>query len=253
MQKYAILLKCLTSLVFIMMSTLHASPKTIIQVGITPSYPPFEYRENNKIVGLDVDLIQMVAKELNWQIVFKELPFHDLIPALKNDQIDLAISAINMIPERKKYIDFSTSYYQPHELVWAMLKNRPSPFQTQKSLKVGAQRGTYMENWIHEQRKLRSNLQVEILDSTPQLFEKLQNKLLDAILVEEIQALHFDKLHPSLIHYHTTDTMIESYGIAFKKGSALTAEVNKVLEKLINDGTIHKLSLKWDHRFENIS
>ncbi len=222
-----------------------STKEKVVLVGITPSYPPFEYHDKDQIIGFDVDLIHAIAKELNWKIQFKALGFHDLIPELKSHKIDLAISAINMIPERNKEIDFSTAYYQPHSLVWVYLGQHQFSDKSSASMKVGVQKGTHMEKWMHDQQKDKKHIQVVSYPSTPILFEKLNNKEVDTIVVEEIQAIQFNQGHPSLITYHPTGTTIEGYGIAFAKGSSLTSQVNTALQKLEKAGFLQELQSKW--------
>lgn len=216
-----------------------------VTVGIAPYYQPFEYQHGEEIVGFDVDLIHVIAKELDWKITLKAMPFEALIPALKQHDIDLAISGINMIPERLKEIDFSQSYHQPHSLVWVYLSKSPSPLGSMETLKVGVQTGTYLEEWVNNQQKIKMNIQAIAYGSTPELFEKLQDKEVDTIVVEEIQAKHYNEMNPGAIRYETTETMIEGYGVAFPKGSLLTKDVNNALQKLVASGKIKALQEKW--------
>lgn len=219
-----------------------------VSVGIAPYYQPFEFRQGEDIVGFDVDLIQAIAKELDWKITFKPMPFEDLIPSLKQRNVDLAISGINMIPERLKEIDFSQSYHQPHSLVWVSLSERASPEHSKEIIKVGSQKGTYLEEWVNNQQKIKMNFQTKVYSSTPELFERLISKDVDTIVVEEIQAEKYSKAHPGKIFYHVSETMIEGYGVAFPKGSQLTEDVNMALQKLVLSGAIKELQEKWIYK-----
>lgn len=220
-----------------------------VDVGIVPYYQPFEFYQEEAIVGFDVDLIHAIAKELDWKITFKPMPFEDLIPSLKRHDVDLAISGINMIPERLEEIDFSQSYHQPHSLVWVYLSDHTFP-EHSKFTNVGVQRGTYLETWVNNQQKIMMNFQIKVFSSTPELFDGLINKKVDMVVVEEIQAEQYSKAHPGKIHYRVSETMIEGYGVAFPKGSSLTKEVNMALEKLASTGAIKALREKWLHKNE---
>ena len=64
--------------------------KTLI-VGTEPTFPPFEFTENEKDVGFDIDLAQAVCDKLGYKMEVKNLGFDALIPALKSGQIDLIV------------------------------------------------------------------------------------------------------------------------------------------------------------------
>lgn len=240
----------LALLAFLLSATSHvnAVPKITptVTVGMMPMYPPFEYHDNNKLVGFDVDLIHAICKELGCKVKVKEMSFQDLLPALKNNQIDIAISAINMTPERQKELDFSKSYYQQNKLVWVYPKYGFYPnSRNLHQLHVGVHSGTLMEKWAKDLQKQKRVSQVTSFPSTPILLERLKAKMIDAIIVEEIQAIQFCKQDPSFLTYHATGATIEGYGIAFNKGSPLVPKINKALEKLQSNGTMAKIYNQW--------
>lgn len=231
-----------------MMGPLYAEeviPKKEVIVGISPYYQPFEFRRGTEIIGFDVDLIRAIAAQLGWSIQFKEVPFEEIMSALKNHDIDLAISGINMIPDRLKEIDFSQSYHQPHSLVWVFLPGKSSPDQAVSNVKVGVQKGTYLQEWVNNQQKIKMNIQSAAYSSTPELFEKLNSREVDAIVVEEIQAIQYNQTFPGKILFQSSESMIEGYGVAFPKGSPLTKDVNLALQKLTTSGVVKTLREKW--------
>jgi len=228
-----------------------ASEKESIVVGMAAIYAPFEFIENGQIVGYDVDLIRAIAKEMGWQVTLVNLPFEDIIPAIKRDKINLAISAINVTPNRKMELDFSKYYYQPNELVWVYPQYGTYPHATpKKNLRVGVQQGTILETWAKEDQKKHTSYKLSKFNSTPLLFAALENNQLDSILVEKLQAQAFCTLHPSF-RYQLTGEVIAGYALAFKKGSLYVEEVNRILEKLQTTGFLDHLQQKWILRSHN--
>jgi len=82
----------------------------IIKVGINAEFPPFEYMENDKILGFDVDLMNYIAARINYGVEFVNMSFDKLIPAVVNGEVDCAISAITVTEERESVIDYTTTY-----------------------------------------------------------------------------------------------------------------------------------------------
>lgn len=83
--------------------------RTLI-VGISPDYEPFEYYKNDELTGFDVDLIKLIANELDYEIEFKTYSFENLVSAVSNGNVDLVISAMTITEERKRLIDFTNVY-----------------------------------------------------------------------------------------------------------------------------------------------
>src|SRR5438552_13853667 len=72
-----------------------AAPKKLI-VGIDPTLQPMEYMDNGKLIGYDVDLTNLIAKELGAEVEFKNIIFDNLFTALEQKQIDMIVSAVTI-------------------------------------------------------------------------------------------------------------------------------------------------------------
>ena len=85
----------------------------VLRVGTDADYPPFEYfQEKTKtFVGFDTDLITALSKEMGYdKVIFMDLEFNNLLPALRDKQVDVVIGAMGITEERRKLADFSDPY-----------------------------------------------------------------------------------------------------------------------------------------------
>lgn len=90
-----------------------------IVVGTSADYPPFAfYNEKFQIDGFDVALMQAIGERLGVEVEFNDFAFDGLGHALVLGQIDVAIAAISVTPERQELVDFSDIYYVGAELCW---------------------------------------------------------------------------------------------------------------------------------------
>src|SRR5512139_1861248 len=81
-------------------------------VGTSADYAPFEsYNDKFQIDGFDIALINEVAKQLGLQVELNDFAFDGLGSAIQIGQIDTAIAAISVTPERQAVVDFSNVYY----------------------------------------------------------------------------------------------------------------------------------------------
>lgn len=219
--------------------------KTTLIVGLSAEYPPFEFQQQGKIVGFDIDLIQAIGKKLNKEILIQEMSFHSLIASLHAGKIDIAISSMTITPERLKNVDFSQVYYKP-SLAIIYLKNTPTvqPNITFSNKKVGVQLGSTMEKWIKQHAKDQQNVEIISLDTNPPLIEKLKLKQIDYVVIETLQAVTFCKLNPALT-FQIVGASDEGYGIALAKNSTLKSDINTALAALEAEGTLAQIQEKW--------
>ena len=82
----------------------------IIKVGVNAEFPPFEYMENDKLIGFDIDLMNYIAARIGYGVEFVDMSFDKLIPAVVNGEVDCAISAITATDERESVVDFTRPY-----------------------------------------------------------------------------------------------------------------------------------------------
>ena len=69
--------------------------KTLV-VGMEPTFPPFEFTENDKYIGFDIDLANAIGEKMGSKVEVKSLGFDALIPALRSGQIDMIASGMEL-------------------------------------------------------------------------------------------------------------------------------------------------------------
>ena len=84
--------------------------KTLV-VGMEPTFPPFEFTENDKYIGFDIDLANAIGEKMGSKVEVKSLGFDALIPALRSGQIDMIASGMDATPERQKQVSFTDPYF----------------------------------------------------------------------------------------------------------------------------------------------
>jgi polar amino acid transport system substrate-binding protein len=77
-----------------------------ITYGVAATFAPFEYMEDGKLVGFDIELMDAIAKKMNLGVEIMNMEFKGLIPALQSNRIDIINSAMYIRPEREEQVDF---------------------------------------------------------------------------------------------------------------------------------------------------
>ena len=131
---------------------IQASGKMV--VGTSADYPPFAYYTDEFILeGLDIEVINEVGRRMGVQVEIKDMAFDGLSGALDLQQIDLAIAALSITPDRLTVVDFSEIYYVSD----AAILSRPdfpesiTNIEQVASYRIGVQRGTVYSDWAEEE------------------------------------------------------------------------------------------------------
>lgn len=211
-------------------------------------YPPFQFNEGNKVVGFDVDIIDLVAKKLNVKQEILDVKF-DLIKsgaALNAGQCDLAAAGMTITDERKANLDFSNPYF-PETLV--LISKKGSGLKTvedvkSKNLKLGVQTGTTSLDYA----KSKGLSPTEYDDAGKQLLA-LQSNQVDAALQDVPTVNSWLKKSEIADKYEKGDEITngDQYGFAVKKGASpdLLKLINDTLTAAIKDGTWAATYKKW--------
>ena len=222
-----------------------AAPQKVLKVATEPTFAPFEFqKEGSKdFDGFDMDLIRAIGQKMNAKVEIQNMGFDALIPALNAGNIDIAIAGMSITPERQKAIDFSEPYYKSGLVVVVNKDNTTTKSVADlKGKKIAVQIGT---TGADKAGKVEG-AKVTAFNTNAEVFLELKNKGADAVIIDSPVAAYYLVQGGKDSAKIVGDVMeAESYGIAFKKGSKLTAEANKALADLHKSGDYDKLYQKW--------
>ena len=88
------------------------SSGTPISVYTNAYFAPFEYYDGTDIVGVDVDIMNMVGEKLNREITYTNVEFGTIIDTVSSGKLaDVGAAGITITPARQELVDFSDPYY----------------------------------------------------------------------------------------------------------------------------------------------
>ena len=204
-------------------------------------FAPYEYYEEGKIVGVDIDIANEIAKELGKELVIKDVSFDFVINEVKSGKADFAAAGISITPERAEEVDFTMEYTVSNQVVVVKKGSNIKNFDDIKDKKIAVQLGTVADLYASE------NYKDAIIVSHKKYLsavEDVKTGKADLIIMDELPAKEIVKENDNLV---ILDGVLfqDKYGMIVKKGNdELKEEINKVLKRMINDGTIDKLVLK---------
>lgn len=209
-------------------------------VGTNAEYPPFEYVENGEVAGLDADIIKEAAKRMGIEYKWLNTNFDGLIPALQTKKVDLVIAGMSITPERAKAVNFSIPYLSSKV---AIITNKITPIKDINDLtgkKYGVELGTTKEAVA---RKIEGAEVIPFSSNTGALVALKSGKINGMVVDESVAAKFVDK-NPELVMVGTLEG--EPKAVAFnKEDTELTEKFSKVIEEMLNDGTIENLRKQY--------
>lgn len=225
------------------MKRIEKSGKLVI--GTSADYAPYEYHAmidgKDTIIGIDISIVEEIAKDLGVQLEIVDMGFDGLLSALNTDKVDIVIAGMNPDEDRKKAVDFSKIYYEAKQgvLVRAEDKDKIKSLADLSGKKVGAQLGTTQESIAKEQMK---DSTLVSLGKIPDLVMELKNKKIDALVVEFPVANGYVKNNNDLaLSDITVEEESGGSAVAVKKGNSdLVKLIDKSLDRLMSDGSIDK-------------
>jgi polar amino acid transport system substrate-binding protein len=219
-----------------------------IEFGTSADYPPFEYYDASyEIVGFDAALAREIGSFLGLDVELVDIAFEGLPAALQIGQIDAAIAAISVSPERDAVMDFSNVYYTGQDMILARdgsgIGNITAPAQIAQ-YRVGVQRGSIYEDWV-QNTLIATGLMPETnllqyAKATDAVRDLRENRN-DLVVLDRLAAEEYVMAGGVATVGQNLNT--ELYAVAIPQGSSiLQSEINTALTELQNNGTIARLT-----------
>ena len=87
-----------------------AEGKEEIHMATNAQFPPYEYYDGDKIVGIDAEMAAAIADKLGKKLVIDDMEFDSIITAVQTGKSDFGMAGMTVTEERLKNINFSESY-----------------------------------------------------------------------------------------------------------------------------------------------
>ncbi len=86
-------------------------------VATNAAFAPFEYKDGNKFVGIDIEIMALVASELGMELVIEDMEFDSVVTSVGAHGVDVAAAGLTVNEKRKESVNFSTSYYNAAQVL----------------------------------------------------------------------------------------------------------------------------------------
>lgn len=214
-----------------------------VRVVTSANFPPYEFYEGGKIVGIDIDIMREVFHRNNMMIVVEDMKFDSLIVAIQTGKGDVAASGITVTEDRKQKIDFSIPYVVSAQMVIVKQDSPVASPENLTGLRIGVQSGTtgdiYVTENLHEPHRYD--------DASTAVAALISGKLDAVVLDSEPAQVHVAK--NSGLKLLAEPLTREEYAFAVAKGNTgLLEMINRSVREMIADGTIESIRRKYEEK-----
>ena len=225
-----------------------ASKKTLT-MATNAEFPPYEFHEDGKIVGIDAEIAAAIAEKLGLELVIEDMDFTAILSAVQSGKADMGMAGMTVNEERLQSVDFSTSYATGIQVV---IVPEGSPITTVDDLfaegsnwKVGVQESTTGDIYASGDIEEAGYGTIERYNKGADAVQSLITGKIDCVIIDNEPAKAFVAANEGLVILDT-EYAIEDYAICFaKNNSALRDKVDGALKELIADGTVQKIIDKY--------
>lgn len=214
--------------------------KTLI-MGTEAGFAPYEYYEGDKIVGIDPDIAQEIAKEMGLTLEIVNMDFDSIPEAVKSGKVDFGAAGISITEERAEVVDFTIEYATSEQVIITL---EDSDIKTPDDLNgkiVAVQEGTvadlFLTDYCPDAETLPSKKYFEAVSN-------LTTGRADAILLDKLPAQEIVKTAEGLVILEEP-LFTDKYAFCVQKGNTkLLDTINQVMQRLIDEGKIDEYTMK---------
>jgi ABC-type amino acid transport substrate-binding protein len=217
---------------------------TLIMVT-NAEFPPYEFFENETIVGIDAEIAALIAEKIGMKLEIQNMNFDSLITAVQTGKADICMAGLTVREDRKAAVDFSNTYATGKQVV---IVKEDSPIASPDDLEgkmMGVQQSTTGDIYITQDYVDKGLGQITRYNKGMDAVLALTQDKVDAVVIDNEPAKVFVSQNPGL-KILETEYALEDYAVAVNKGKPeLLANINAALDELQQSGELKAIIDKY--------
>ena len=240
----ALMLAMLSVFFVLSAKTTHADT---IKIVSDTAYAPFEFKDSDQTYkGIDVDIINEVAKREGWDVDMTFPGFDAAVNAVQSGQADALMAGTTITDARKKVFTFSDPYYDTAVVVYTRGNAKISSYKQLKGKTIGVKNGTASQSFLKDNQE-KYGYTIKTFDTSDLMNNSLDAGSIDAAMDDEPVVQYAIKQGKDYA-INMDGEKVGSFAFAVKKGSQyeyLIDEFNEGLASMKEDGTYDAIMKKW--------
>ena len=216
--------------------------KEVLTMCTNATFPPYEYYDGDKIIGIDAEIAQAIADKLDMELVIEDMEFNSIISYVNANENAFGMAGMTVTEDRKKTVDFTTSYAKGIQSVIVKADSAIKSLDDLAGKKIGVQLSTTGD--IYATDEFGADYVTQYNKATDCILGLTKGDV-DAVIIDNAPAKVFVEQNEGLVLLDAAYAD-EDYAIAVKKGDAeLLKKLDTAITELIADGTVAKIVEKY--------
>ena len=216
----------------------------VIDLGTSADFPPYEYFENDEIVGIDPDIARAIGEYLGLEVKLHDMDFNSIIASIQSGKMDGGAAGFTVTEERKKSVNFTDTFTKTSQVVIIRKDSDINKIDDLSSKKIGTQLGTIGDTMAKDDFGEEN---VSSFNKVPDAILALQSKKIDAVILDKEPAKNFVSANKDLAIIDSP-YLEEEYAIAVSKDNPeLLAAMNEAIGHLKETGEIDRIMGKYQN------
>ncbi len=216
------------------------------------AYPPLQFIDTRgNAVGWEYDAMAEIAQRLNATVVYENISWDAMIPAVSEGQFDLGMTGITIREDRAEVVDFSDSY-MTSEMVMMVRGDEDrftdaASFAADPDLLMAAQPGTtpFYVGVYDVLDGDEANPRIKLMETFGATVQALRTGDVDLVLTDGTAGNGYVEASDGGLKIIGEKLGTEDFGFIFPKGSDLVEPINAAIADMLADGTIDALNTRW--------
>ena len=221
----------------------------VLTMATNAEFPPYEFMEDGKVVGIDAEIGAAIAEKLGKELVIENVDFDSLIPGVQTGKYDFVMAGMTVTDERKEQVNFTQTYATGVQVIIvkedSKITTADDLFAEGANTKIGVQLATTGDlycTWDIEDEGLGT---VERYNKGADAVMALTSGKVDCVVIDNEPAKVFVANNPGL-KILDTEYITEDYAAAInKEDTQLLADIDKALGELIAEGKVAEIIEKY--------
>ena len=236
------------------------------------AFPPYEYKDGDKIVGIDAEIAAAIADKLGMKLEIMDVDFGAVLTGVAEGKYDMGMAGITVTDERKETMDFSDTYATGIQVIivndgssiaslddlWNFDEEGNPVSLKNTDIKIGVQQDTTgdiysssaISGWgfndLNDDESIKTDRVVRYKTGA-EAVAALKTGKVDCVIIDNEPAKSFVAANEGIhILEGENEYAVEDYAICVDKGNTeLLDKINKALAELKADGTIDGIINKY--------
>ncbi len=226
-----------------------AEEKETLIMATNASFPPYEFYDGDKVVGIDAEIAEAIATYLGYDFKVEDMEFDSIIAAVQSGKASFGMAGMTVTEERMLQVNFSTSYATGVQVVIvkedSAITSVDDLFAEGAKTNIGVQLSTTGDlycTWDLEDAGLAT---VNRYPNGNEAVMALVAGKIDCVVIDNEPAKAYVAANPGLKILETAYA-VEDYAACFaKENTELLEKFNAALAALTEDGTIPAIIEKY--------